>query len=242
MRDEHADQHRNRARHRIAGPLEQRLARGKRCGKVAAAPGVCQLVTRNLGAAGCEQFDLARADRLARRPRGDLVHLARELLGIVTDDLDQKPRRLRIDADLAVGELLRHPLRQPALGDVVDEHVSRLRACFRERGILLQFRRDQRQHRSRSGIGEVGGHAFRVGRLPTIDLFDDHEPAVATEQAERVARGDHVIAARVDGREQLRRFLADAIAQAPERALDLRPVAAGDQVDRLELARHRGAA
>jgi hypothetical protein len=37
--------------------------------------------------------------------------------------------------------------------------------------------------------------------------------------------------------EQLGGVLADAVAQAAERALDLRAVAAGDQIDGLELCR-----
>src|SRR5438045_7620098 len=98
MRDEHADQHRDGAGDGVAGAFEQRLARRERAGEIAASPGVGELVAGDLGATGREQFDLARADRLVARPRRDLVDLARELLRILADDLDQQPGRFGVDA------------------------------------------------------------------------------------------------------------------------------------------------
>src|SRR5262249_30428348 len=76
-----------------------------------------------------------------------------------------------------------------------------------------------------------------ICRLPTVDLVDDHEPPAAAEQAEGVARRDRVVAARIVRAEQLGRVLADPVAEPSQGALNLGPVAAGDQVDGLELAR-----
>ena len=59
------------------------------------------------------------------------------------------------------------------------------------------------------------------------------------EEPHRVARGDRVVACRLGGVEQLDRVGVEARAQARDRAVDLRPVAAGDQVGRFELVRHR---
>ena len=241
MRDEHADQHRHRARDRIAGALEQRLARRECAGKVATSPRVGELVAGDLGAARREQLDLFGADWLPTRPGRDLVDLARKLLGIVAHDLDQQARGFGVDADAAVPELLRHPIAHPPLRHVVHEHVAGLGARFRERGILLQLRRDEREHGVGSGARKVRRDRLRVRGLPAIDVLDDHEPAGAAEQAERVAGGNSVVTARLVRRQQLRCVLADAVAQPPQRAQDLRTVAAGDQIDRLELARrHRG--
>ena len=64
------------------------------------------------------------------------------------------------------------------------------------------------------------------------------EPPAASEQPKGVAGCDGIVAARLVRREQLGRVLADAVAEASQRALDLRPVGAGDQVDRFELRCH----
>ena len=90
------------------------------------------------------------------------------------------------------------------------------------------------------------GERLHVGDLPAagqpavgvpapVDALDEHEPAAAAEQAERVAGGDRVGAARaVERRERLDLALVEVAAQAAERGADLRPVGAGEQVDGLQ--------
>ena len=238
--DEQTDQRRHRARHRVAGALEQRLAGGQRSREVAPPPRVGELVARHLRTAGGELLDLADTDGVAARPGRDLVDLGRELVRVLADDLDEQANRVRVDVHAAFGELLRHPLGDAAFRNVVDEDVARLRARLPERRVLLELGGDEREHGVGSGAREVRRDRLDVGGLPALDVLDDDEPAAAAEQAQRVARRDGVVTAGLERGEELDAVLADPVAQPPERALDLRPVAAGDQVDGLELGRHRG--
>src|SRR6185312_3546764 len=61
VRDEHPDQHRDGARHWVAGAFEQRLARGEDRGQISSPPGVGELVTGNFRTADGEELDLLRA-------------------------------------------------------------------------------------------------------------------------------------------------------------------------------------
>ena len=146
-------------------------------------------------------------------------------------------------ADAAVRELLRHPFGHASLRDVVDEQVSGLRARLGKCRVLLQLRCDQSEHGVRRGTAEVRGDRLRVRGLPALHLLDDHEPAAAAEEAHRVAGRDRVVAAGVVRGQELDALLPDPVAQTAERTVDLRPVSAGDQIDRLELRRrHLGQA
>ena len=80
--------------------------------------------------------------------------------------------------------------------------------------------------------------AARAQAPQGLDALDDHEPRPRAEQPEHVARGHGVVAARVGGVQQLDRIHLEACAQPGDGAVDLRAVAACDQVDRLEVVRH----
>src|SRR5581483_3539781 len=85
------------------------------------------------------------------------------------------------------------------------------------------------------------GDRLGVRGLPALDLVDDHEPALAEEEAERVARGDGLVARDLARAQVLGRVVADALTQPAHRARDLRTVAAVQEVDGLELARRHDA-
>jgi hypothetical protein len=163
--------------------------------------------------------------------------------GSVAHDLDQQARRFGVDAHPALPELLRDPVGHAPLRHVIDEQIADLRTGLGQRGVLLELRGDECEHGVGRGARKVRSDRLRVGGLPAVDVLDDHEPPASAEQAERVARRDRVVAARLVRGEKLRRVLADAIAQPSQRALDLRAIGARDQVDGLELGRcHPGQA
>ena len=91
-----------------------------------------------------------------------------------------------------------------------------------------------------AGAARYADDLLHVGGLPALGLFDDHEP-LAAEEAHRVARRDHVLRRRVARVEMLGRVVADAVTQAAQRAHDLRPVAAGEQIGGLQLGRRHDA-
>src|SRR6266852_380128 len=108
------------AGHRAA-LLERRLAGGEDARDVPPAPGVGQRPRRQL-AAGCdEELDVAFTDLGAGSPDRQLLGLARELLRIVADELDERTARGRVGVRLEPLELLGDPARKIAPGDVVDE-------------------------------------------------------------------------------------------------------------------------
>ena len=156
--------------------------------------------------------------------------------------LDEQPDGFLVVArDAAVGELLRHPFRHAASRDVVDEQVSDTSRTPCRVSFPARCRR-VREHGVRSGARQVPDD--RPSRqapssappLPTID-----EPPAATEQSHRIAGSDCIVTAGRRVREtEPDAVLADPVAQPAERAVNLRPVAAGDQVDGFELCRHRG--
>src|SRR5207253_510974 len=113
---------------RIARTLEQPLAGGEDRMQVAPSPRIREVVARDLGATGHELLDLSHADGVTGGPRGDLVDLAGQLIGILTDELDEGPARVGLDRHAAIGELPRNPLREATLRQVVEEHLPRLRA------------------------------------------------------------------------------------------------------------------
>ena len=108
----------------------------------------------------------------------------------------------------------------------------------------LQLAGDEREHGALDGIPSVTGDRLLVLLLPALDLLDDDQAAaVAGEEAERVHRRDGLVAAGALGRQGLDRLDSEVRSQPLERPTDLRPVAAGQEVDRKELALgHRGQA
>ena len=238
--DQEAEQRRHRARHRVAGALEQRLAGLERSREIAPAPRIREVVARHLRTAGGELLDLADTNRVASRPGRDLVHLGCQLLRILAHDLDEQANRFRVDGHAAFGELFRHPLGHAPFRHVVHEHIPRLRARLAERRVLLELGSHEREHSVGSGTRQVCSDGFYVRRLPPLDFFDDDEPTAAAEQSHRIAGGDRIVTAGLERREELDALLADPVAQPSKRALDLRTVAARDQVDGFELCRHRG--
>ena len=90
-----------------------------------------------------------------------------------------------------------------------------------------------------AGELEVVGDLLRVGRLPVLDALDDDQPALAREEAERVARGDRVRAGELGRGVDLDRVGREPAAEPVDGAVDLRAVGAGDQIGGLELVRHR---
>src|ERR671910_547322 len=90
-------------------PLEDRLGRAEGAPQVAPGPRVGELERGCLGHRGHELLDLALADRLAAGPEGELVDLARELLEVVADELDQRGRGAGLGLDSRLLEALRHP-------------------------------------------------------------------------------------------------------------------------------------
>src|SRR5262249_6605364 len=161
---------------------------------------------------------------------------------ILADDFDQSAACLGVSLDAAIGELLCDPLGESPLRDVVDEDLAGLAAGLRKSRILLQLLTNEREHGVGRRRGEVFGDRLDVGGFPALHVRDDDEALAGTKQAGRVTCCDRVGTSSVEGREELGRFVAYAVAQSADRALNLRTVTAEDQVDGLELGRHRGQA
>ena len=149
--------------------------------------------------------------------------------------------------DAGLLEALRDPRVGLPLRDVEREHVARLRAGLRQRCVLLQLLGDERQHGARRRRGEVLLDRLHVGCLPAVrepalavatpvHAFDEDEPRVA-EEAAGVAEGGGLGARLLLGADDLRRLRLEVAAKPRERGLDLGPVAAGEQIDRLERGR-----
>ena len=91
---------------------------------------------------------------------------------------------------------------------------------------------------SGAGLFRYSAIIFASGAFQRLDVLDDHEPPLAAEEAERVAGGHRVVGRVLARVENLDGAVFETVAEPLERDPDLRPVAARDQVDRLEL-RHR---
>ena len=68
-----------------------------------------------------------------------------------------------------------------------------------------------------------------------VDLRHEHEPAGGREQPKGVARGNDFVGSRVFCREVLDPLGVEPRTQPLDCAFDLRPVAAGDEIDGLEV-------
>ena len=213
---------------------------------MAIGPGVGERERRHVGERRDELLDLGHADRLALRPGRDLVDLVREPVEIfLADVLDQERARVRLGLHPGLPEALGNPGDPAALGDVVDQQVAGLRTRLRDRSVLLDLEPDEREHGVGRGRCEVGRDGFDVCSLPaarrgaarilllTVDVRDDDEARVA-EQAAGVAERDDVGSARLERRSDLDGLGHEARPQALHRSLDLRPIAARDQVRGLE--------
>ena len=155
---------------------------------------------------------------IAACPRRDLVDFGRELFRVVSDDLDEQPHGVGIGLDAAPVELRRDPFGHTALRHVEDKDVAGLRAGFRERRVLLQLRGDECEHRVRRRAREVGSDSLGVGRLPALDLFDDHEPAATAEAGRASCTPRRRPRRRLVRGEQLDGVLADPVAETPQGA------------------------
>ncbi len=92
--------------------LEQRLRRAERAGDVAASPRVGDGEDRRLGAADGELLDDGTRDRLAVRPRGELLDLGGEVADVLPDGLDERAAGVAVSGRAEPRELLADPLRQ----------------------------------------------------------------------------------------------------------------------------------
>ena len=131
---------------------------------------------------------------------------------------------------------------RPRLGDVVEQQVAGLRTRLGERARPSSPRarrgrarcpararrgrwRSPRRRRPSSRLSAAGS----VLLLAPVDVVTSDEPCVA-EQAARVAERDDVGPARLERRDDLDRLGHEPRTEALDRGLDLRPVAARDQV------------
>ena len=237
---------RRRVAARLVGAVEHRLRQLEQLPGLALCPGIGERERRHVGDRRDELLDLGHADRLALRPGRDLVDLVREAVEILLADvLDQERARVRLGLDAGLPEALGDPGDPASLGDVVEQQVAALRARLRDRRVLLHLEPDEREHGVGRGRRQVGGDRLDVGSLPAagrraarssfcaVDVGHDDEPRVA-EQAARVAERDDVGPARLERRDDLDRLGHEARPQALHRRLDLRPVAARDQVGGLQ--------
>ena len=236
---EDAEQPRDRPRVRIARPLEHRLGRDQHTREVAGAPGVGEREVRRLSACCNEALDVVDSDALGACPGGELVDLARELVQVLADELDEDTRRLGLDRRAVDLELLRDPALEAALRHLPVQHLSRRGHRLRDRSVLLQFGGDERERRRRRRRLQVGRDGLRVRCLPDVGPLDDDQAARVGEEAERVAGRDDVLSRRLRCREELDRIGLEAPAEPLERPVDLRTVGSGEQVGGLQLVGHR---
>ena len=134
---------------------------------------------------------------LAGRPRRELLDLGRELVEVVADDLDQRAARIGVGLRAARARTARRPTpaasassrRRSAPG-----RPSRPPSRARESAFISSA--TSASTVLGRGRREVGDDLLHVGRLPLLRLVDDHEPPLADEEPERVARRDDVGARR----------------------------------------------
>jgi hypothetical protein len=82
------------------------------------------------------------------------------------------------------------------------------------------------------GIGQVSDDVLQLSVVQALDAAHQHQPLTA-EQAQRVARCDHVGRLLLADRDLLDAVLVELASQTNGGSVDLGPVAAGDQVRRL---------
>ena len=230
---------------RAALALEDRLAGGERPSAVSLRPGVGQGERRRFCHGGHEQLHLVLADRLVPGPERKLVDLVRELLEVLADQMDECCARIRLGASAGLLETLGDPVGDVALGHREGQNVAGLGARLRQRRVLLQLLGNECQHGAGSRRSEVLLDRLHIGGLPAvrkasvgvppaIDALDHHEPGVA-EQTADVAQRRGVRAGHLLRRDELDSLGLEVAPEARERGLDLGAIAAGEQVDRLQV-------
>ena len=163
-----------------------------------ATPRIGERERRHLAERHDELADGLPLERLAVRPRDELRDLVGEVvevgvLPLRDDGVEQRAAEVAVDRDAVPRELLHDPVDHLLALDVVDEDVAVLRDGLRQRRVLAQLAGDEREHRARRGVGRVRRHGLDVVRAPAFDGVDDDEP-LASEEPERVARRDGVVA------------------------------------------------
>ena len=212
---------------------------------VALRPRIGEGIRRRVRRRRHERLDLPLSDRLAGRPRGHLVDLARQRVEILADQVHERGAGIGLGLDAVLREALPHPLRKGLLCQRVLEHVTDAPTRLPQRTRFLHLVADERQHGRRSRCAEVGVDHRDLCRLPParqaplaagtpVDVVDDHESSVS-EQAARVAERDSIGPARLQRGDSLDRLRSEVTAQARERRRDLRSIVPRDQVDGLEV-------
>src|SRR5439155_27040321 len=162
-------------------------------------------------------LDLALANRLPVRPGGKLLDLARELVEIVSNEIDEQPGDRGIDLDSERRELPPDPARQIGSGatlrQVVGEQLAGLRYRLAQRRVLLDPLPDQGQDGLGRGGFQVVDDGLRLGRLPALDVLDDDEPSFAGEETEGVAGSHDLLPTGLEGGQGLGRVLADSVTE-----------------------------
>jgi hypothetical protein len=162
------------------------------------------------------------------------------LVEVVADEPDQCASGRAVGLCAVELELVSDPALERFLRRVPDQELAYGRDRFGEWYVLLELAGgDQGQRGRRSRRFEVRRDRLRVVRLPRLDAFDDDQPAVARKEAERVARGHHVVAGLLGGKMKFERVVSEAAAEPVKRPVDLRPVTTGEEIRRLQLLRHR---
>ena len=222
--------------------VEQRLGRAERRRHVAPSPGIGNREDRRLGPPDRELLDDRARDRLAVRPRGELLDLGGEVADVVADRLDERTARVAVGRSAEAGELLADPLGKLLLRHVVSEDLAGLGDCLGERRVFLDPVADERENGRRRGSGEVRLELLDIRGLPGLHPVDHDKACLAAEEAEGIAGGDRVLRRRFSGVEVLGGLLTDPRPQPLQRDRDLRPVRPRQEVDRLQLALARHAA
>ena len=182
-------------------------------------------------------------DRLAAGPRRELRDLVREMVQVGLEPLghdrvDERPRELAVDPLTVRRELLDDPLDDLLAVDVVDEHLAELRDRLQERGVLAELaRRRARARLPASGRPRTPRSPSRPrpsSRSTSSTTTSRSVPKSPSEFDAATASSPDVSSAA----EQLDAVGVEAVAEPAERALDLRPVRAGQEVERLELVGH----
>src|SRR5689334_9263068 len=83
-----------------------RLGRAERAGDVATSPRVRHGEDRRLAAAGGQLLDDGKRDRLAVRPRGELLDLGGEVADVLPDGLDERAAGVAVGGRAEPRELL----------------------------------------------------------------------------------------------------------------------------------------
>ena len=162
---------------------------------------------------------------------------------VVADELHERGAGVGLGLDARLPEALGDPCCRPRLAT---SYTSRPVAhAFASGASFFTSRPTSASTVSGAGAAEVGDDRLDVGGLPAVaelalgvgpavDVVDDDETPV-TEQAARIAERDDVGARRLERGDALDRLGHEMRAQPCDGRLDLRAVAAGDQVGGLQL-------